>query len=246
MINDSPMEAERRIRKQKLAAAYRLFARFGFDEGVAGHITVRDPEHADRFWLNPLGRYFGRIRARDLTCVDHEGNIVSGQGPINRAAFAIHSEIHKARPDVMAAAHAHSPSGKAFSSLHRLLQPLTQDACAFYEDHKLFEDYTGVVSQTDEGKRIAQALGSAKACILINHGLLTVGGTIDEAAWWYITMERSCGAELAALAAGEPKPIPSETARHTRDQIGNAMVGWLSFQPLYERICAEQPDLLEL
>lgn len=236
---------ERLQRKQKLAAAYRLFARFGFDEGVAGHITVRDPEHPDRFWLNPLGRYFGHIRASDLVCVDRHGEVVEGRGPINRAAFAIHSQVHAARPDVVAAAHAHSQAGKAFSSLHRTLAPLTQDACAFFEDHALFADYTGVVSELDEGRRIARALEGKKAVILANHGLLTVGGSVDEAAWWLITMERSCGAELAARAAGEPKPIPDAVARLTRDQIGNAMVGWLSFQPLYERIVKEQPDLLE-
>jgi ribulose-5-phosphate 4-epimerase/fuculose-1-phosphate aldolase len=236
---------ERKERKQKLAAAYRLFAKFNFDEGVAGHITVRDPEHADRFWVNPLGRYFGHMRASDLVLVTHEGDIVEGKGPINRAAFAIHSQVHKARPDVVAAAHAHSPGGKAFSSLHRPLAPLTQDACAFFEDHGVFEDFTGVVSQLDEGKRIAEALGKHKAAILTNHGLITVGNTIDEAAWWFITMERSCAAELAARAAGEVKAIPPEVARSTRDMVGSPMVGWLSFQPLYARIVQEEPDLLE-
>ncbi len=142
--DESPLTAARRQRQQKLAAAFRLFALFGYDEGVAGHITARDPEHADRFWVNPLGKYFGHMRASDLVCVDHEGEIVSGTGPINRAAFAIHSQVHKARPDLVAAAHAHSPAGKAFSSVHRHLSPLTQDACAFFEDHGLFDDYTGV------------------------------------------------------------------------------------------------------
>ncbi len=80
--------------------------------------------------------------------------------------------------------------------------------------------------------------------ILANHGLLSVGGTVDEAAWWLITLERSCAAELAARAAGEVTPIADAVARHTRDQIGNAMVGWLSFQPLYARITREQPELL--
>jgi ribulose-5-phosphate 4-epimerase/fuculose-1-phosphate aldolase len=239
------MNEERLQRKQKLAAAYRLFARFNFDEGVAGHITVRDPEHADRFWVNPLGRYFGHMRASDLVLVNHDGDIVEGQGPINRAAFAIHSQVHKARPDVVAAAHAHSPAGKAFSALHRLLAPLTQDACAFFEDHGLFDDFTGVVSQLDEGKRIADALGENKAAILANHGLITVGSTVDEAAWWFITMERSCAAELAARHAGEVRPIPDAVARQTRDTIGNAAVGWLSFQPLFARIVQEEPDLLE-
>jgi ribulose-5-phosphate 4-epimerase/fuculose-1-phosphate aldolase len=236
---------ERLARKQRLAAAFRLFARFGFDEGVAGHITVRDPEHLDRFWVNPLGVYFGHVRASDLLCVDHEGRVVEGQRPCNRAAFAIHAAVHQARPDVIAAAHAHSPSGKTWSSLHRLLDPLTQDACAFFEDHALFGDFTGVVNATDEGARIAEALGGKKAAILANHGLLTVGRSVDEAAWWFITMERSCEAQLRAEAAGTPRPIPAEVARHTRGQIGTSPVGWLSFQPLWETIRRDEPDLLE-
>lgn len=240
----SPAE-ERVHRKRRLAAAYRLFARFGFDEGVAGHITVRDPERRDCFWLTPFGRYFGAIRASDLVLVDHEGNVVEGQGPINRAAFAIHSRVHAARPEVQAAAHAHSLSGKAFSSLGRLLSPITQDACAFYEDHGLFDDYTGVVVETAEGDRIAKALGPHKAVILQNHGLLTVGHTLDEAVWWFVTMERSCQAELAAAAAGDLRLIDPAMARTTSMQVGSSVAGWVSFQPLYERIVAEQPDLLD-
>ena len=132
------MSEERLRRKQRLAAAFRLFGLYGFDEGVAGHITVRDPVWNDRFWVNPLGVYFGHMRAKDLLLVDHHGTVVEGDRPVNRAAFAIHSQVHAARPDVIAAAHAHSPSGKAWSSLGRKLDPLTQDACAFFEDHALF------------------------------------------------------------------------------------------------------------
>lgn len=239
------MSEERTKRKQRLAAAFRLFAKMGFDEGVAGHITVRDPAAADRFWVNPLGMYFGHIRARDLILVNHQGDVVRGERPVNRAAFAIHAQVHAARPDVVAAAHAHSPAGKSWSSLGRLLDPLTQDACAFFEDHALFSDYTGVVDTTDEGARIAKAVGKHKAVILQNHGLLTVGASVDEAAWWFITMDRSCDAQLRAEAAGTPVSIPEGVARHTRDQIGNPGVGWLSFQPLWDRITREEPDLLE-
>lgn len=236
---------ERTQRKQRLAAAYRLFARYGFDEGVAGHITVRDPEHSNRFWVNPLTMYFGHIRASDLLCVDHNGEIVSGKGPLNRAAFAIHSQVHAARPDVIAAAHAHSPAGKTWSALNRKLDPITQDACAFFEDHGLFSEFSGVVNDVDEGKRIATALGGHKAVILANHGLLTVGASVDEAAWWFMSMDRSCRTQLDAEAAGKPGLISPEMARLTRDQVGNSTVGWLNFQPLYERIVREQPDLLE-
>ena len=244
MTFDSPDE-ERLHRKQRLAAAFRLFSRFGFDEGIAGHITARDPERLDHFWVNPFGTHFGHIRVSDLILVNHLGEVVEGDKPVNTAAFVIHSQIHAARPDVVAAAHAHSIYGKSWSSLGRLLDPLTQDACAFYEDHGLFDDYTGVVVDLEEGKRIGAALGDNKAVILRNHGLLTVGHTVDEAVWWFITMERSCQAQLLAEAAGTPVLIDKEMAARTAGQVGSHYGGWLSFQPLYERIVREQPDLLD-
>ncbi|MFK7828466.1 MAG: class II aldolase/adducin family protein [Congregibacter sp.] len=236
---------ERQKRKERLAAALRIFGKFGFDEGVAGHITVRDPEQLDHFWVNPMGRSFKQMRVSDLLKVDHEGNVVEGEGLLNGAAFTIHSRIHMNHPEVTAAAHAHSVYGKAWSSLGRKLDPLTQDACAFYEDHAVLEDYTGVVLDLSEGDRIAHALGDNKAVIMQNHGLLTVGESVDEACWWFVTMERSCQAQLLAEAAGTPKPIPHDMAVHTGEQVGSTLAGWFSFQPLYDVIVAEQPDLLE-
>lgn len=239
------IEDERRHRQQRLAAAFRLFARFGLDEGIAGHITARDPGYSDCFWVNPFGMYFGHIRVSDLVLVNGEGEVVEGNKPINRSAFAIHSRIHAARPDVVAAAHTHSTYGKSWSCLGRLLDPLTQDACSFYEDHSLFDDYTGVVLQLEEGDRIAQALGEKKAVILRNHGLLSVGHSVDEAAWWFITMERSCQAQLMAEAAGTPILIDPDNARLASQQVGSHHMGWFNFQPLYEAIVRQQPDLLD-
>ncbi|MEL7448704.1 MAG: class II aldolase/adducin family protein [Pseudomonadota bacterium] len=239
------VEDQRLHRKQRLAATFRLFGKFGFDEGVAGHVTVRDPEHSDRFWVNPMGMSFKKINVSSLIQVDHDGNVVEGKGMLNTAAFNIHGQIHKARPDVVAAAHSHSLYGKAWSTLGRLLDPITQDSCAFYNDHALFEDFTGVVLDSSEGESIAAALGEKKACILQNHGLLTVGDTVEAAAWWYITMERSCQAQLLAEAAGTPKLIPPEHALATYGTIGTSIAGWFSFRPLFDTIAAEQPDLFD-
>jgi ribulose-5-phosphate 4-epimerase/fuculose-1-phosphate aldolase len=239
------VDEERRHRKQRLAAAFRLFGRFGFDEGVAGHITARDPEHLDHFWVNPFAMNFKHIRASDLVLVNDKGEVVEGEYPVNAAAFAIHSQVHQARPDVIAAAHAHSIYGKSWSALGRLLDPITQDVCAFYEDHALFDDYTGVVLDLEEGKRIAHALDDGKAVILRNHGLLTVGHSVDEAVWWFITMERSCQAQLLASAAGDPVLIDADMARLTAAQVGSHGAGYASFQPLYDWIVHDQPDLLE-
>jgi ribulose-5-phosphate 4-epimerase/fuculose-1-phosphate aldolase len=238
-------EEERRHRKQRLAAAFRLFSRYGFDEGVAGHITARDPERLDHFWVNPFGMHFGQIRASDLILVNHRGGVVEGNYPVNGAAFAIHSQVHAARPDVIAAAHSHSLHGKAWASLGRHLDPITQDSCAFHEDHGLFADFTGVVYETSEGERIAQALGQHKAVILRNHGLLTVGHTVEEAVWWFLAMDRSCHAQLLAEAAGDPVKIDPASAAATREQIGSHSAGWFQAQPYFSLIMHEQPDLLE-
>jgi ribulose-5-phosphate 4-epimerase/fuculose-1-phosphate aldolase len=239
------VEEERLHRKQRLAAGFRLFSKCGFDEGVAGHITARDPELTDHFWVNPFGMHFSQVRVSDLILVDKAGRVVEGNRMVNAAAFAIHSQVHEARPDVVAAAHSHSVYGKSWSSLGRLLDPLTQDACAFYEDHSLLDDYTGVVLDLEEGRRIARTLGEHKAIILQNHGLLTVGQSVDEAVWWFITMERSCQAQLMAEAAGTPKKIGAEAARLTQTQVGSHIAGWFSFQPLWDRITREQPDLFD-
>ncbi|MFI6321753.1 class II aldolase/adducin family protein [Nonomuraea sp. NPDC050556] len=239
------VEEERRHRKERLTAALRIFGKFGFEEGVAGHITARDPELEDHFWVNPFGMSFKHITVSDLILVNHEGKVVEGRYHVNEAAFAIHSQVHQARPDVVAAAHSHSIYGRALSALGGTIEPITQDACAFYQDNALFDDYTGVVTDLEEGKRIAATLGERKAVVLRNHGLLTVGTTVDAAAWWFITMERSAQVQLVAKAAGQVVPISPENAALTHQQIGNDLVGWINYQPLHDQITREQPDLFD-
>src|SRR3954454_5599074 len=147
------VEEERVHRKQKLAGALRIFGRVGFGEGVAGHITVRDPEFPDHFWVNPFGMSFRHVRVSDLILVNHTGEVVYGTRPVNRAAFVIHSAIHQARPDVVSAAHSHSVHGKAFASLGIPLDPITQDSCAFYNDHRVITEQGGaVVFDLEAGK----------------------------------------------------------------------------------------------
>jgi ribulose-5-phosphate 4-epimerase/fuculose-1-phosphate aldolase len=238
-------EEERLYRKQRLTAALRLFSRMDFDEGAGGHITARDPEEPDLFWINPFGVHFGHVRVSDLLLVDTAGAVVSGTGTVNPAGFVIHSQVHAARPDVVAAAHTHSIHGRAWSTLGRRLDPLTQDACAFYQDHEVYDGFEGVVLDSVEGKRIAERLGAGKAVILRNHGLLTVGGSVQEAAWWFVTMERSCQVQLLAEAAGAPVHIHPEVARATAATMGSPAMGRLNFRPLYADIVRAQPDLLD-
>jgi ribulose-5-phosphate 4-epimerase/fuculose-1-phosphate aldolase len=240
------VEEERLHRKQKLAGALRIFGRVGFGEGVAGHITVRDPEFPDHFWVNPFGMSFRHVKVSDLLLVNHSGEVVYGSRPVNRAAFVIHAAIHQARPDVIAAAHSHSVHGKAFSSLGIPLDPITQDACIFYNDHTVITAQGGaVVFEVEAGKELAAAFPTGKAAIHQNHGLFTVGQSVDEACFWFLSMDRSCHAQLLAMAAGTPKCIEPSMAQYTLEQTGFPLAGWFSFQPLWQEICRTDPDLFD-
>ncbi|KPM54294.1 class II aldolase/adducin family protein [Frankia sp. CcI49] len=249
----SSVDQERLHRKQRLAAAFRVLGRSGFNEGVAGHGSVRDPELPDHYWVNAYGQSFRQIKVSDLCLVDGSGTVVSGPnkepGARNLVAFAaltIHGAVHDARPDVVSAVHTHGMYSRTWAALGRPLDPISQDACAFYQDQGLLDDYTGVVLEQEEGRRLAAALGDHKAVLLRNHGVLTVGHSVDEAFWWHLSYERCAQSQLMAEAAATaPHLVPHEAAALTASQVGSHRFGWFSFQPLYDWIVAEEPDLLE-
>jgi len=232
--------SERKHKLERLALAFRTFARLGYDDGVAGHLTLRDPEHSDQFWVNPFGVPFAHMNVSDLLLLDHEGNIIGGGTPecqmYNRAAFAIHARIHMARPDVNAACHSHSIYGKAFSTLGKNIDIITQDSCVFYNDCALYPNFGGPVLDVEEGDNIAKYLGNKKAIILQNHGILTVAKTIESATAWFIQLEHACQVQLLAEAAaagtgGSTVKIPDEEAEFTYKTIGGD--GWFWAQPFF-------------
>jgi ribulose-5-phosphate 4-epimerase/fuculose-1-phosphate aldolase len=249
--NDEPgstfgnIQEERDDRKMRLASAFRVFAHLGFDEGVAGNIVVRDPEFTETFWLNPFGRYFGNICVSDLIRVDKSGEILEGpDSDVNLSALILHGQILEHRPDIHSVVHAHSIYGRSFSATGKTLRPLTVEATAFYDDHVVFGKVGGVMNKMEEGKLVAEALENKKAMILANHGLLTVGKTVDEAAWWFIALERSCQMQLLAEAVCDPKEMTEAEALRCYQELGNSAAGWRQYQPLFQRMLKEQPDFV--
>ena len=155
----------------------------------------------------------------DLILLNHDGQPIGGNTslPANAAGFQIHGHIHHAFPHINAACHAHSVSGRAWSGFGRRLDMLHQDACNFYgAAHQVYTDFGGVVLDPKEGERLAATLGhKGKGLILQNHGLLTVGKTIDEAAYLFSLLETCCEIQLkaeAAAAAGLKKVLVKEDA----------------------------------
>lgn len=157
---------ERQHRRERLAAVCRIFGRYKFEYGFAGHVTVRDPEHHDLFWTNPFGMSFSRVRASDLILVDHAGKVVEGTWAVNRAGFVLHSAIHEAHPDIVASCHAHTVNGMAWAALGRPLDPITQTACGFYGHQAVITEEAGaVVVEKGAGNSVANAFGNAKVAI---------------------------------------------------------------------------------
>ncbi|KAF5510546.1 Meiotically up-regulated gene 14 protein [Colletotrichum siamense] len=245
-------EAARQWQLEQMAAAFRIFAKLGFSDGSSGHISLRDPVRPETFWINPYGVHFGVLKVSDMVHIDEDGNRLGGADkPVNTAGFMIHSALHKRRPDINAACHMHSPYGRAWSTFGRPIEMLNQDSCMFYNDLSVYPSFGGVVLAKEEGQRIADNLGPTnKNLILQNHGLLTCGGTIGEAAAFFIALERACQSQLlieSAIAPGSNGAasglnktlVDDEEAQYTKDGTGTPEVMYMQFVPEYQLILKE-------
>ncbi|HET6481415.1 MAG TPA: class II aldolase/adducin family protein [Actinoplanes sp.] len=223
--------------REELVAAIQLFARLGYGEGIAGHISVRDPQERDCYWVNPFGMDFYHVRVRDLLLVGPAGTVLTGAGRLNPSVDPLHGELHRNRPDLAAFAHTHSLYGKSFSALGRLLDPITQDACVLYRRHGLYANFRGLVNDRQEGKEVVEAMGDGTAVILQNHGFLAGGRSVAEAAWLFVVMERSAQSQLLADSAGTAIVIGDEIAAATGRDLSLQEYTELQFRNLYETTC---------
>jgi len=237
-------EAERTHSLQRLAATCRIFGRRGFSEGLLGHVTLRDPELHDHFWVNPVGIAMHQVRVSHLVQVNPEGKVVRGSGMVNPVGLLLHTAVHRARPEVNAVCHAHALHASTWSSFERLLDPITQDACIFFENQALIVE-PRVVRDPEGARHFAAGFGDHRVAIHAGHGIFTTGQSIDEAAWWFVLMNRCCEAQLTAEAAGKPTQWSVEDARWLASVLGSPTFGWLSFQTLWDEIIASDPDLVD-
>ncbi|MBR9898549.1 MAG: class II aldolase/adducin family protein [Rhodospirillales bacterium] len=209
--------------RRDLAAAYRLIALEGMDDGIYTHISARlpsGPGGEQRFLLNPYGLRFDEVTAANLVTVDETGAVIDdpyGAG-VNAAGFTIHSAVHMARHDATCVLHTHTVAGVAVSSNKEGLLPLNQWSAQFY-DRIAFHDYEGIALNLEERARIVADLGEKSVMLLRNHGTLLLGRSVAEAVKLALNLERSCKAQVAALGMGlTPVVLPHEVAEHTASQ----------------------------
>ncbi|SCK10136.1 Ribulose-5-phosphate 4-epimerase/Fuculose-1-phosphate aldolase [Variovorax sp. HW608] len=212
-------EAERKVRID-LAAAYRLVADFGMDDGIYTHISARVPGTQDQFLINPFGMLFKDITASSLVKIDIDGNTLE-ETPyeVNPAGFIIHSAVHSARHDAACVLHTHTVAGVAVSSLENGLEPCNQWALQFY--HRVaYHEFEGLALDPAEKERLVADLGSSKQILILrNHGLLTLGRTVSEAFIHMKNLDRACRVQMAIQASGRPvHEVPAEICERTARQ----------------------------
>jgi ribulose-5-phosphate 4-epimerase/fuculose-1-phosphate aldolase len=230
-VEHTPADIRAR-RKRDVALGYRILAAQRWGDLGDGHISARDPERKDCFWLLRYGISYHRARVSDLVLVGPDGAVVEGEGPINTAAYYIHHPLHLAREDVVSAVHVHTPWGTPFSAEVRSIEPITQEACLFFEDHAIFDDEEVQVQSVEAGARIARAMGANRAVILRNHGLLTVGASVSEAVGLFVSLERVAEVHMKARNA---KPISASAARFAKEDLIKYGAGRLEFRALVAR-----------
>jgi ribulose-5-phosphate 4-epimerase/fuculose-1-phosphate aldolase len=240
MAETSPEEL-RATRMRQVALGYRILAAQRWGDLGDGHISARDPERTDCFWLLRYGVSYHEAKVSDLVLLGPDGELVEGEGVINRAAYYIHSPILAARPEAVSACHVHTGWGTPFSAEVRPIEPITQESCIFFEDHAIFDDEEVQVQSVEAGARIAAALGSTRAIILRNHGLLTVGQRVDEAVGSFVHMERVAEAHMKARDA---RPISAEAARFAQKDLVRYGAGRIAFASLVARHIPE-PDVVD-
>jgi L-ribulose-5-phosphate 4-epimerase len=206
--------------REKLIHAGRVLVDEGQGDYVWGHISARLPNDPGRFLMKPGCIGIEEMTEDNIITVDIEGEKVLGAWPRHNEVY-IHSEILRARPDVNAVLHTHPEHVIAFSSLGKPLQAMSNDSVMFSEGVPVFSETTDLITDQPRGKAVAKSLGSGKALILRNHGIVTAGKNIDEAVFLAIKLERACRIQLIAESAGGPRLfVKDEEIKAKRARVG--------------------------
>jgi ribulose-5-phosphate 4-epimerase/fuculose-1-phosphate aldolase len=186
--------------RQKLACAFRILARSGFTENIAGHITMRAGEPGT-MWVNPWGLWWEEITASDLCRVDDSGNVVEGRWDVT-PAIHIHTELHRRRPDARVVIHNHPYHTTVLAALGLLPEMVHQTTSMLAGDMVFVDEYTGEVGTAELGAELAERVGRASVVILANHGVIVTGPTVEEATYRSATIDRQCRLMYDVATAG--------------------------------------------
>jgi len=192
-----------------LAACYHLADYFNMSDIIWNHITAKTSSKKNTFLINKFGLRYDEITASNLLEINHNGEVINGEGEINDTGYIIHGAIHKNREDITCVMHTHSRACLAISCLEGGLKPIIQDAAIFH-NRVSYHDWEGMSTESNECERLSKNLGKNNVMILRNHGLLTCGKTIEETFMLMYYLDRACKNQVDLLSMGEKINTPSD------------------------------------
>lgn len=203
--------------RQDLAACYRIFDLLGWSESIYNHISVKVPGEDNSFLINPFGLLYDEVTASNLVKIDIDGNVLSGNYPVNKAGFTQHAYFHRHLDWAHAICHTHTTEAMAVSSHKGGLLPISFYACNF-QGQIGYHDFEGVTVRAEEGERLLANLGQKRVLMLRNHGPVVLGRTLSEMFVQAWALQRACEIQVATLAQGDPIDVPQHVIDvHQRD-----------------------------
>jgi ribulose-5-phosphate 4-epimerase/fuculose-1-phosphate aldolase len=207
--------------RQRLACAFRILAHEGMSENFNGHITCDDGN--GNLLVNPWGYWWEEVTASLLLVISPEGEVIEGDWNVTPAVH-IHTEVHRAYPDVAVVAHNHPYYATLLASMGVLPEINTQTSCLFDGDLSSFDEFSGPVIDPDLGRQLAAHYDGASSCLLWSHGALVSGRTIEEMTFRMVCLERASRLTYDMLVAGRP-PLEIGASVREATKIGLLTIG---------------------
>ena len=228
--------------EQKLACAFRILAREGFSENMAGHITWADRDDGSLL-INPWGLWWDEVKGSDVCRVDAGGAVIEGRWDVT-PAFHIHTELHRRRPDARVVVHNHPHYVTVLAAVGMLPQIAHQTGSLYDEDLSLVHEYSGEVNDAGQGAELADKIGDRNNVILASHGVIVTAPTVELATYRAATIDRFCKLAYQVLVLGrDPLPIGKDIRREMQRALIEraSQVYWAG---AVRRLIREQPDVL--
>jgi ribulose-5-phosphate 4-epimerase/fuculose-1-phosphate aldolase len=230
--------ADAKAARDRLVQACRILASEGQGDHIWGHVTARVPGRPDLLFMKPATIGLEEIAPDDVITVNLDGDKVDGRMPRHIEVF-IHTEVMRARPDVMAVVHTHPPHAVAFGALGRELQAVGHDGAVFCDGLPVFSETSDLITNASQGESVARTLGRHGGMLLRNHGIVTAAATIEEAVMKALFLEKACKTQLLCEACGGAQHVSTpEDARTKRDRFLHASQINAAFDYFVRRVSA--------
>ncbi|HSO97032.1 MAG TPA: class II aldolase/adducin family protein [Acidimicrobiia bacterium] len=229
--------------QQALACAFRILARAGFSENLAGHITWAEPP-SDNLWVNPWGKWWSEVQASDVCLVSPDADVLSGPWDVT-PAIHLHTELHRRRADARVVVHNHPYWATLLASIGELPRIIHQTACMYDGDLVFIDEYDGEIDDPDLGQVLAERIGDASVALLANHGVIVTGPTLEHAIYRAASLDRQCRLTYDALLI---RPDVAEIPAAVRPAMKASLleraadVFWAGS---VRQVLRDEPDVLE-